>query len=202
MMKSTKIKQLSLALSALLFFTVIIPQNAFAHCDSMDGPVVLAAKEALDTGNVNLVLIWVLDEHDTEIREAFDRTMNVRGQNKEVRELADMYFFETLVRLHREGEGAAYTGLIPEGVYQNEIVEISDRAIETGSLKELRDYMVRALENGLHTYYDDALELSKFSADDVQGGREFVEAYVEYIHFVKPVLQAIDAEPGQGHHHH
>lgn len=201
-MKSTKFRSLSVILSVLLLFSVILPQNAFAHCDSMDGPVVQAAIEALETGDVNLVLIWVLDEHDSQIRNAFDRTMSVRDQNEEVRELADMYFFETLVRLHREGEGAAYTGIIPEGEYYNEIVEISDRAIETGSLKELRDYMVSALENGLHNYYDKALELSKFSEDDVQGGREFVEAYVEYIHFVKPVLQAIDADPAQGHHHH
>lgn len=200
-MKSPKFKQLGIFLSLLLFVTVIVPPNAFAHCDSMDGPVIHAAQEALETGNVNLVLIWVLDEHDSEIREAFDRTMNVRDQNEEVRELADMYFFETLVRLHREGEGAAYTGLIPKGEYHNEIVEISDRALETGSLIELRDYMVSALESGLHTYYDEALELSSFHPEDVEGGREFVKAYVEYIHFVKPVLQAIDAEPGEAHHH-
>ena len=200
-MKNTKLKPISLLLSALLLFSAIFPYNAFAHCDSMDGPVVQAAIEALETGNVDLVLIWVLDEHDSQIREAFDRTMKVRGQSEEVRELADMYFFETLVRLHREGEGAAYTGLIPEGEYYNEIVEISDRALETGSLEELRDYMVSALENGLHTYYDKALGLSNFSSDDIDGGREFVEAYVEFIHFVKPVLQVIDAESGHAHHH-
>lgn len=201
-MKSTKIKQLSLALSTILFLAVAIPQNAHAHCDSMDGPVVLAAREALETGNPNLVLIWVLDEHDAEIREAFNRTMNVRDQSEEVRELADMYFFETLVRLHREGEGAAYTGLIPEGEYNNPIINISDRALESGSLTELHSHVVSALENGLHNYYDKALELSSFNPDDVQAGREFVEAYVEFIHYVKPVLQAIDADPGQGHHHH
>ena len=35
------------------------PNNLYAHCDGMDGPVVTAAKQALETGDVNLVLIWV-----------------------------------------------------------------------------------------------------------------------------------------------
>src|SRR5690625_4559338 len=112
-----------------------------------------------------------------------------------------MYFFETLVRLHREGEGAAYTGLIPEGEYYNEIVEISDRALETGSLEELRDYMVSALENGLHTYYDKSLGLSNFSSNDIDGVREIVVAYVMFIHFVKPCLREIDPKSSHAHHH-
>ncbi|MEX2640948.1 MAG: DUF6448 family protein [Balneolales bacterium] len=186
----------------MLLFGAFIPQTADAHCDALDGPVVTAAKEALNTGNVNLVLVWVLDEHDAEIREAFDRTFNVRDQNEEVRELADMYFFETLVRLHREGEGAPYTGLIPEGEYDNPLVKASDKALETGSLRELRDHLIGALETGLHRYYDEALALSVFDLNDVEGGREFVEAYVKFIHYVKPVHQAIGAEPGQDESSH
>ena len=201
-MVSKKIKQLTLAFSAILFFWAFIPQAADAHCDALDGPVVIAAKEALNSGNVNLVLVWVLDEYDAQIREAFDRTLNVRDQNEEVRELADMYFFETLVRLHREGEGAPYTGLIPEGEYDNPIVNASDEALETGSLRELRDHLVGTLEAGLHRYYDEALELSGFDPEDVEGGREFVEAYVKFIHYVKPVHQAIGAEPGHNKSSH
>src|SRR5690625_3080473 len=86
-MKTAKLKPISLFLSALLLFSALFPYSAFAHCDSMDGPVVQAAIEALETGNVDLVLIWVLDEHDSQIREAFDRTMKVRDQSEEVREL-------------------------------------------------------------------------------------------------------------------
>jgi hypothetical protein len=31
----------------------------FSHCDTLNGPVIADARKALDTGNVNLVLIWV-----------------------------------------------------------------------------------------------------------------------------------------------
>ena len=87
----------------------------YAHCDGMDGPVVKAAQAALAKGDVNLVLIWVRKNDETEIRQAFERTVNVRKLSPEAKELADTYFFETLVRIHRAGEGAPYTGLKPAG---------------------------------------------------------------------------------------
>jgi len=83
------------------------------HCDTMDGPVVKAAKIALDKGNVNLILPWVPKRAEAELKKAFEKTLRARKLGKEAAELADYWFLETAVRLHREGEGAPYTGLKP-----------------------------------------------------------------------------------------
>ncbi|HZD40652.1 MAG TPA: DUF6448 family protein, partial [Terriglobales bacterium] len=101
----------------LIFFMagLSLPRQAIAHCDGLDGPVVKAAQNALQTGNVDLVLIWIRPKDEKEIRTAFQKTLAVRQLNPQARELADMYFFETLVRVHRAGEGAPYTGLKPPG---------------------------------------------------------------------------------------
>ncbi|HZY30769.1 MAG TPA: DUF6448 family protein, partial [Candidatus Methylomirabilis sp.] len=80
---------------------LLFPNSAMAHCDGMDGPVVEAAQKALASGDVNLVLIWVQKEDEKEIQEAFDRTLAARKLSAEAKEVADMYFFETLVRVHR-----------------------------------------------------------------------------------------------------
>src|SRR5699024_10752527 len=109
----TKMIKLTTLLSLLFFGMLAAPNFAEAHCDSMDGPVVKAAQKALKTGNVNLVLIWVTEEQEAEVQASFQKTLNIRGINEEVREMADMYFFETVVRLHRASEGAPYTGLKP-----------------------------------------------------------------------------------------
>ena len=82
---------------------------ASAHCDTLDGPVVAAARKALDTGNANLVLVWVQKKDDAEIRKHFEKTVAVRKAGGPAKELADMYFFETLVRIHRAGEGAPWS---------------------------------------------------------------------------------------------
>ncbi|HSG65930.1 MAG TPA: DUF6448 family protein, partial [Gammaproteobacteria bacterium] len=78
--------------------------HAHAHCDTLDGPVIEAARVALATADPNPVLIWVQAEHEPEIRAAFEQALDVRSLGASARELADTYFFETLVRLHREGE--------------------------------------------------------------------------------------------------
>src|SRR5512136_371299 len=89
----------------LLSFLLFGSNKVLAHCDGMDGPVVTAAKKALETGDANPVLIWVQKKDEGEIRKAFQKTLAVRKLSPEAKELGDMYFFETLVRIHRAGEG-------------------------------------------------------------------------------------------------
>ena len=113
-MKTSKLKT-SFAGLTMLVAAVLAPQPARAHCDGLDGPVVKAAQRALAETNVNLVLIWVQKDEEREIKRAFEKTLAVRKLNAEAKELADLYFFETHVRLHRAGEGAPYTGLKPAG---------------------------------------------------------------------------------------
>lgn len=200
MMYSTTLKS-SILIAVLLFTGLILPKQTEAHCDSMDGPVVLAAQEALKTGDVNLVLIWVNKEQEDQIRKTFQQSMDVRDENEQVREMADMYFFETLVRLHRESEGAPYTGLKPAGTDFGPVIPAGDHALETGSLKELRDLIVREFEAGLHAYFGEMMEAKEFDPSDIKAGRDFVHKYVEFIHYAEPVYNAVKAEKAAIHAH-
>ena len=73
MKKVSKTIILSTVLAVLFTIALLGPSKNFAHCDTMDGPVVKAAQRALETGNVNLVLIYTL------VRGTFPRTMIVAG---------------------------------------------------------------------------------------------------------------------------
>ena len=90
--------------------------SAYAHCDSVDGPVAKAAQKALDTGNVNLALPYAPANAEAELRAAFAQSQKVRTLGADAKALADRSFIEVTVRLHRAGEGAAYTGLKPAGI--------------------------------------------------------------------------------------
>src|SRR5664279_1910712 len=127
----------SLSVLAIGFVLLMMPTKVFGHCDGMDGPVVQAAQRALARGDVNLVLIWVQANDEAEIRKVFAKTMAVRKLNAEARELADLYFFERLVRIHRAGEGAPYTGLKPAGRDLGPAIPAADKAIETGAVEPL-----------------------------------------------------------------
>lgn len=177
----------AIALAGLAAWTA----PAWAHCDTLDGPVVAAARNALDTGNVNLVLVWVQQNDEAEIRNAFRKTRNVRKAGGEARELADLYFFETLVRLHRAGEGAGYTGLKPAGMVEPPVAA-ADKAIEAGKLQPLGKLVSDRMEKGLHARFDEVMAKRKYDPNDVAAGRAYSSAYVEFTHYAERLYNAAE----------
>jgi hypothetical protein len=177
----------------------LMPGKLFAHCDGLDGPVVKAAQKALDTGNVALVLVWVQEKDEREIRAAFQKTLAVRKLNAEARSLADLYFFETLVRIHRAGEGAPYTGLKPAGRDLGPAIPAADKAIETGSSEALLQLLTTTTATGIREQFE-AVRRAKMAAKegDVAAGRKYVEAYVPFIHYVERLYEAAK-NPAHGH---
>ena len=182
---------------------------AAAHCDTLDGPVVAAARKALDTGNANLVLVWVQKKDDAEIRKHFEKTVAVRKAGGPAKELADMYFFETLVRIHRAGEGAGYTGLKPAGKIEPPIAA-ADKSLETGKLQEVAQLIMKRMEQGLHRNFEAMMKKKKYNPNDVAAGRAFASAYVEYTHYVERLYDAAESlapehvqktAPGLAHSH-
>ncbi len=187
-----------LAALALLAATFGSPETAQAHCDSLDGPVVNAARAALKENDIDLVLIWVLADDAAVIKQAFERTLAVRKLNPEARELADMYFFETLVRVHRAGEGAPYTGLKPSGSDFGPSIPATDKVLTTGDIEPVLKLLSGKTEHGVRQRFEEIVTKKKFAKNNVQAGRDFVKAYVEYTHYVKRIHDAA-ARAADGH---
>jgi hypothetical protein len=116
------------------------------HCDTMDGPVVQAAARALDVGDSAVVLPYVPAGGEEEVKQSFAKAIQLRGQGEEARDVADRYFFETVVRIHRAGEGEPYTGLKPAGLDSGPVIPAAERAIESGSSDELVRVLCGAVE--------------------------------------------------------
>jgi len=189
-----------LAVMVMVCFTgFAVPKVVMAHCDGMDGPVVAAAKAALEAGNVNLVLIWVQKEYEDEMKRVFEKTMAVRKLSSEAKELADMYFFETLVRIHRAGESEPYTGLKPAGRDLGPAIPAADKAIGEGRLEPLSKLITEKVHDGLHERFKPVMEKRNYSRDNIAAGREFVEAYVLFLHYVEGLYDAANKEV-HGHH--
>ncbi len=197
-MKRVTVHLLATALILTVSAVFLGSREASAHCDGMDGPVVLAARKALDSGNVNLVLIWVRKNDEGEIKHAFQKALAVRKLGPEARDLADRYFFETLVRVHRAGEGAPYTGLKPAGRDLGPAIPAADMALADGNVEPLAKLLTRAVEEGIREQYARAKSKKGFNKDDVDAGREYVEAYVSYIHYVEGLYE----DSGKSAHGH
>jgi hypothetical protein len=184
--------------SPVLALVAFGPARAFAHCDGLDGPVVKAAQAALDAGDVSRVLIWVSAGDEPEIRGAFERTLAVRNLGPDAKALADRFFFETVVRVHRVGEGASYTGLKPAGRDLGPAIPAADRALDEGSPDPVTKLLTGAMEQALRAHFKEAAHARGFETGDVEAGRRYVRAYVEFIHYVERLYETIST-PAHGH---
>jgi hypothetical protein len=179
------------------FYALIIPVllalgsvGAHAHCDAVDGPVVQDAQAALASGDLTPVLKWVSEEDEGEVQEAFRQTLVVREQGVEAHDLADRYFFETVVRLHRKSEGAPYTGLKPAGTDPGPSVSAADRALESGSADALVALVTGDVARELRASFDRTREAKRRSGESVEAGRDYVRAYAHFVHLAKGIHDA------------
>ena len=185
----SSLRKVLIKLAGLLAI-LIMPVNILAHCDALDGPVVKAAQKALETGNPNLVLIWVRKQDEGEVKAAFQNTLAVRRLGPEAKELADRYFFETVVRIHRAGEGAPYTGLKSAGQDIGPAIAAADKALESGSVDELLRMLTETTQEGVRKHFKHATSLKNFNKDNIESGREYVREYVVFIHYVERLYEA------------
>jgi hypothetical protein len=193
----TKISRL-IAVAVGLGFFALTPAHALAHCDGLDGPVVKAAQRALETRNPAHVLIWVQEQDEPEVRNAFEQTLAVRGLSPQAKELADRFFFETLVRVHRAGEGAPFTGLKPAGRDLGPAIPAAEEAVRVGSVAPVRQLLTAAIQERLRQQFGEVMATKTFAPDDVAAGRAYVKAYVEFIHFVELLYDSTKKAP-HGH---
>ena len=195
-----KIKTLmaSVAVVALLFGAT---GSAQAHCDSVDGPVAKAAQKALDTGNVNLALPFAPAKAEAELQKAFAQSLKVRGLGPDAKALADRTFIEATVRLHRAGEGAAYTGLKQAGIDYGPAIPAAERAAATGDVKQVKALLDEEIEHGLHARFTHVREAQKASlepkkASDVAAARERASAELGFVTYVESLRQAAHGAAG------
>jgi hypothetical protein len=186
----------NLILGIFLISTFLIAaNNAYAHCDTLDGPVVKDAKIALENKDVTPVLKWVKNDNEKEMKEVFDKTLAEIKQNPKEKEAAEMKFFSDLVRIHRAGEGASFEGLKPAGEVEP-IVKSADKAIEMGTLSDLN----KRITGGIEKRFNRVMATIKHKDESAEAGREYVEAYVDFMHYVEK-LYNIASKP-TGHHEH
>lgn len=200
-MKNVKhIKLALLAVTAALAMLGYLVSPIHAHCDTMDGPVVKDAQKAIADKKVDGVLKWVRQEDETMVRAGFDRTMAVRGASDQAGALADQFFFETVVRVHRAAEGAPYTGLKPAGTPVEPGIEIADEALEHLKDDLLIEQVTKAVTEGIRQRFQDTLEKKQHADESVAAGRAYVDAYVDFVHYVAALEQVVQGQAAHSEH--
>ncbi|MCC6550884.1 MAG: hypothetical protein IT279_12535 [Ignavibacteriaceae bacterium] len=196
----THSKNRTTALVALLF-VFVIQGYIYPHCDAVEGPVVKAARKAILSGNINHVLVWVRAEDEKEIRDLFKRVQSVSTLNEEASDLARDYFFETVVRVHRMGEGVGYTGIKPVGYEPEPGILAADEALENKSVETLLHHTGEKYHAHVKELFGEVVSKSSYAVDDLEAGREYVAKYVTFIHYIESLYKG-EAPKTDEHHHH
>ena len=177
-------------LSSILLFSTA----AFPHCDREDGPVVADGRSALASGSIDGALKWVGPEQEPELRKAFELATSVRRDGADALKLADQWFLESLVRLHRETEGEAYAGIKTSEEPLPPAIVHADRALEEGKLGNLAQHIGGAASSGVQARFQRALEAKGLMDESVEAGRAYTAAYAEYVRYVEILDAAIRAD--------
>jgi hypothetical protein len=184
----------ALALAGLALLTWTPP--AAAHCDSVDGPVAADVRAAVAAGDPTPILKWVPAVDEDAVRDAFAHAAEVRELGEAGRELADRWLLETVVRIHRAGEGEPFTGIKPSGSIDPGI-QLADRALDAGSPDALAAAVTGHVERVIRERFTRALTARKAASDSVEQGRAYVAAYVELMHTIEGLHHALAG--GHGH---
>lgn len=176
------------------------------HCDSLDGPVVAAARQSLEAEDVELVLPYVRAEGEREVRSMFDTVLPVRSQSPEARAVADQLFFETVVRVHRAGEGAPYTGIKPAGLSVGRVIPLAEHSVESGSCDALIVFLSDVLRDEFTSRLEHVKLLESMKHLSLDFARKHVEAMLGFEVYAHHVYQALSApaihnERDLVHHH-
>lgn len=184
-MKSKKLVTSIAAVIVAVGIMAISPLAAYAHCDTMDGPTVADGKKALESGNINYALKWVQPEYEKEITDAFNLSIKVKDLSPEAKEISEKYFYDNLVRVHRAGEGAPFDGVKPHGTPIDEKVAAADKSIEAGNLSPLKGLIEEEKVPELGERFEKVMALKDYDVNNVEEGREYIEAYVKFFKFAE-----------------
>lgn len=186
---------LAVVLFVIGLFVFLMPMNVSAHCDTYDGPTATDARKALETGNLNYALKWLAPEDEEELTKIFELSRKVRKLSPEAQELADQYFQESLIRIHRAGEGAPFEGMKPAGVSVDPRVAAADKCLEVGNLSPFEGILPKEEVAALERKFQRALKLKDYDINDLDSAREYIAAYVTF-------FKSAEGEEHDHAHHH
>lgn len=192
-------EKLLLMFGAALIFMLFTQKKAYAHCDTMDGPAVKDGKKALETGNINYAYKWIFEEYEHELKEIYELALKARTLGADAKEVADRWFLENFVRIHRAGEGASYEGLKPSGTELEPVVVAADKSIDIGDMSPLKGLVTDEEYHALEDKFNKAIALKDFDINDVKAAREYVNAYVTFFKMAEGEEHEHGHSGGHGH---
>jgi glutaredoxin len=167
-----------------------------SYCETRNGPAIRAAKRALETGNVNYVLIWVPEESEKKLKNLFEKTFCEYKARKDGADITIDWYLETVNRLHKLGENRQYACIKTAGLDESPVILIAEKAIETGDAKEAIRFIPKACEDDFRYRFQHVLDKKNYDVNNLSAGRAFVTAFIDFIVYLHDMYISVQKETG------
>jgi hypothetical protein len=115
--------------------------------------------------------------------------------------VAQQWFFETVVRIHRAGEHAPYTGLKPAGLDVGPVIPLAEKAVESGDVEDVYRLLAEEMRHRLVGRLQRVRQLADSRDTSVAAGRDYVHAMLGFQVYANHLYQCLRTDPHGEHQH-
>ena len=150
-----------------------------------DGPVTKAAKESLETGNANRILIWIPEESENTLKNLLERACCARSTRQDGRNRTAEWYFETVNRLHAASHGLNNLSISTKTPEEKAIILLVEGACESGNFEDIATRIPDTPAGEMRQRFEDLMKKrNSYCEENCVAGRMYVSAFVDFITFV------------------
>jgi hypothetical protein len=164
--------------------------NMPKYPDEMQGPVVKAAKMALETGNVNYILIWLPEESENTLKNLLEKTCCTRSSRMNMKNRAYDWYFEMVNRFFNIGRPRDNL-TIRGGLAEKPLDLKVDKAIESGNFEEIRDIIPVTHEADAKQRFLHVMNMRNYPVNNIAEGRAYVSAFFDFNRYMHDLYSGI-----------
>lgn len=162
-----------------------------------NGPVMRAAKMALETGNVDYILIWVPEESANTLKNLLEKTCCERTTRRKARNHSVEWYMQTINRLHSEYFRPHDLNISTKTAEERRTILQVEKACETGNFDEIATVMQVTSDEEIRRRFNEVLDKSDYDVDNIAAGRAYVSAFTDFIACVNSSRSGSRREAGQ-----
>jgi hypothetical protein len=161
-----------------------------------NGPVMRAAKMALETGNADHILIWVPEESENTLKNLLEKTCCERTTQRKARNHSIEWYLQTINRLHSEYYRPHDLNISTKTPEERKTILLVERACETGNFDEIATVMQITSDEEIRQRFNDVLNKSNYDMDNIAAGRAYVSAFTDFIACINSLRSGSRREAG------
>jgi hypothetical protein len=149
--------------------------------NSENGPVIRAAKMAMETGNASYILIWLPKEAENTLKNLLERTYCENRTRKNTQNHSIDWYFKSVNRLHSRYGWPDYPGMKFKETDEETIALMVERAFESGNFEEINSIIPLNHSGDARERFHKVMMKRNYSVDDIAAGRVYVSAFIAFI---------------------